>query len=304
MAENELDFVLYCMAATPFHDDESLDEDGLRALIRRLVAAGNALCMTSPGAGEGHLLTLAEHRRVYEIAVAEAAGRVPVAANIPPAFTAPEVLSVAHEALAAGVDQIQFYQFLPPLGMVPSEGEQEAYWHEVLGAVDHPVAISFNPQVGYQASTEFIVRLCKRYDQIVEVNFPAAFLTLRDALPARIRVGGTLDLIPLGSGGIQLAESNIIPNTCRSIIDAYREGDLDKLRESYQLFQRFRNAVYQWHPATSRWVKMAFRVLGLGNGVQRKPYLLPDEADQRRMAEAFERLQIVEREGRLAAAIG
>jgi 4-hydroxy-tetrahydrodipicolinate synthase len=284
------------MAATPFREVGSLDEEGLRALLRRLVAAENALYMGSPGAGEGHLLTLAEHRRVFEIAVEEAGGKVPVGANIRPAFTAPQVLEVAREAVMAGVDIVQFYSFLPPLGMLPSEREQEEYWREVLQATDFPTAISFNPQIGYPTSTAFIVRLCMRYEQICEVNFPPNFLALRDALPSTVRINGALDLVPLGSGGIQLAENNIIPNLCRSIIDGYREGDLRKLREASQSFQRFRDTVRQWHPATSRWVKMAFKVLGLGNGVQRKPYLLPGEDDQRRMAEAFERLRIMELE--------
>jgi hypothetical protein len=59
---------------------------------------------------------------------------------------------------------------------------------------------------------------------------------------------------------------------------------------------RFQNIVNQWAPSTARWVKMAMKVVGIGNGVIRKPYLLPGEDDQRRMAEAFSNLRIMELE--------
>ena len=46
--------IMFCMAATPFTEDGSLDEAGLRAHLRRLVAAGNGIYL-----GSGLVITAA-----------------------------------------------------------------------------------------------------------------------------------------------------------------------------------------------------------------------------------------------------
>ena len=69
----------------------------------------------------------------------------------------------------------------------------------------------------------------------------------------------------------------------------------------YITFQRFYNIVSEWAPSTARWVKMAMKVLGTGNGVLRPPYLLPPESDQQRMAEAFAAMRLMEIEAEVAA---
>ena len=72
---------MFCMSATPFKEDGSLDEEGLRVHLRRLVAAGNGVYLGSGGAGEGHVLTVPELRRIYDIGVEECKGKVPTYAN-------------------------------------------------------------------------------------------------------------------------------------------------------------------------------------------------------------------------------
>ncbi len=42
---------------------------------------------------------------------------------------------------------------------------------------------------------------------------------------------------------------------------------------------------------------MALKVLGLGNGVLRPPYVLPSEDDQRRMDASFRAMHLAELEG-------
>jgi 4-hydroxy-tetrahydrodipicolinate synthase len=68
---------------TPFRDDDTIDEDALRAETRYMVDVakvhGLAVCGST---GEGHTLTTIETRRITEIVVREVKGRVPVIAGI------------------------------------------------------------------------------------------------------------------------------------------------------------------------------------------------------------------------------
>ncbi len=296
---------MFCMSATPFHEDGSLDEEGLRQHLRRLVAARNGIYLGSGGAGEGHVLTPKELRRVYDIGVEEAKGRVPLYANPRESRSAAAMYEVATEAVAAGVDVVQLYQLDGGHGMIPNQREQEAYWEELLQAIDHPVAISIHLYAGYMATAPYLKQLCSRYEQICAINVMGPpngyFMELRDALPESVElytgVANLVHVATLGAAGALLAENNIIPNVCQRIADGYAEGDLAKISEATKTVTRFYNVVGQWAPSTARWVKMAMKVLGLGNGALRPPYLLPPEEDQRKMAEAFERLRIRQLEG-------
>ncbi|HBY46898.1 MAG TPA: hypothetical protein DEG70_11730, partial [Chloroflexi bacterium] len=69
---------VYTILTTPFLNDGSLDEISLARLIEVSIGAG-ADGLTALGvAGEAHKLTDSERRRVVELVVETAAGRVPV----------------------------------------------------------------------------------------------------------------------------------------------------------------------------------------------------------------------------------
>jgi len=66
---------------TPFQNDFSLDEAALRRLVGRQVAAGVHFLVPCGTTGESPTLTEAERRRVVEVTLEEAHGKVPVVAG-------------------------------------------------------------------------------------------------------------------------------------------------------------------------------------------------------------------------------
>ncbi|WP_328881727.1 5-dehydro-4-deoxyglucarate dehydratase [Streptomyces sp. NBC_00299] len=77
MAQGVLSFPL-----TSFHEDGSLDPDGLRAHVAAQVATGPGAVFPACGTGEFFSLDEDEYRQVVSIAVEEAGGRVPVVAGV------------------------------------------------------------------------------------------------------------------------------------------------------------------------------------------------------------------------------
>ncbi|MFH2094262.1 MAG: dihydrodipicolinate synthase family protein, partial [Bacteroidota bacterium] len=68
----------YTLLITPFRDDLSLDEEGLALLVQKQVEAGVHGIAPLGVTGENTLLDLAEIKKVVEIIVKEAKGRVKV----------------------------------------------------------------------------------------------------------------------------------------------------------------------------------------------------------------------------------
>src|SRR6516225_5941648 len=81
---------------TPFRADESLDEAGLRRLVRRQIDAGINFLVPCGTTGESPTLSRAEHLRVVEITVEEAKGRVPVLGGAG-GYNTHEVIELARE---------------------------------------------------------------------------------------------------------------------------------------------------------------------------------------------------------------
>ncbi len=299
--------IIFCMAATPFTEDDRLDEAGLRLHLQRLVDARAGIYLGSGGAGEGHALSPAELRRVYEIGVEICRGRVPTYANPPEPRTAAAMLESCKLAVRAGVDVVQLYPVDGGHAMRPTYAEQERYYRDLLDEIDHPIALSVHVYSGYVPPIPLLKLLCEEYRQIVAINVMGTpfsyFVELKDAVGPRIalytRLLNLIEGLALGSSGCLAAEPNIVPRLCQSVLDHYRAGDMDRCGTAMAHVVRFAALVDRWSPSTARWVKMAMKVLDLpaGNGKLRKPYLLPPPAELEEMAAGFRRLKVRELEG-------
>lgn len=106
---------LYTALVLPLKDDLKIDEPGLRALVRHYVNHRYAEVgglIANPEAGEVFYLTREEKRRVLEIVMEEAGGKLPILAGTY-AWTTEETLDVVRDAKAMGVDGIFV---VPPAG--------------------------------------------------------------------------------------------------------------------------------------------------------------------------------------------
>src|SRR4051812_10122756 len=91
---------------TPFRPDGSLDEPALRALVAWQVESGIDFLVPCGTTGETPALSADEARRVVEITVEVAAGRVPIVAGATSNATADAVQKAKAVAAIRGVDAI------------------------------------------------------------------------------------------------------------------------------------------------------------------------------------------------------
>lgn len=282
--------MMFCMMATAMNAQEELDEQGIRAQLRRMIEAGVGVYVGSGGSGEGSSLKVEELDRLYRICVDEGKGKVPIYCNPREAMTERDMFEVASVAAKAGVDVVQLYQLQSFHANTPNVYEQEAYYRYILDRLQHPVALSIHNASGYLAPVDLTIKLCNDYKQIVTVNLHGPTLPylsrLKDNVRPDIRIymGNTVLLasLPIGGWGAQAAEPNYAPKLCQSIIDYYLAGDMEKAGQQYRLMLRMSEALavpapYGVPSSPSRTVKTGLKALGLPGGPARRPYMIPPD---------------------------
>ncbi len=218
---------------TPFNADETINEEALRQLARFLIAGGVHGLFAVGSQGEFWALDLAEKRRVIEIVVQEAAGKVPVYAGTG-ATTTREAVRTTQMAAAAGVD---FVSVITPFFVSPSADELYDYYAAVAKCSKAPVILYNNPaKTGVNISAELAARLA-RVDNIAGVKDSSGDMTLtgeylRRCGPNFVVLAGRdtmiySSLVSGGKGSIA-ATANVAPGLTVEIYDAVMAGDLPR----------------------------------------------------------------------------
>jgi 4-hydroxy-tetrahydrodipicolinate synthase len=266
---------------TPFTDDgKAIDTDALEAIVNRLVAAGVGGLVPGGSTGEFTTLTHAERRRLVEVTVEAAAGRVPVVAGTG-ALTTEETVELSRHAERAGAAAVMV---VPPFYDALSWRELVAHYAAVAEAIEIPIMF-------YNLPGATGVRLTAA--QLRELGERARVTCLKDtggdavAATELIQTGGptllngwdTLTFAALAAGvrAVVWGTASIVPEQCvelhRLLID---DIDLPAARELWaRLWPLCRFLEAQSYSAA---VKAGCRLAGDRTGPVRPPLLPLDEA--------------------------
>jgi 4-hydroxy-tetrahydrodipicolinate synthase len=142
---------------TPMRDGR-IDEEAFARLVERQIVEGIHGLVPVGTTGESATLTDDEHRRVVEITVQTAAGRVPVFAGAGSSATARSI-ELGHSARAAGADALLVAA--PPYNRPNQEGLY-AHFAAVAEAVDLPLILYNVPsRTSCDIATETVIRLAR-----------------------------------------------------------------------------------------------------------------------------------------------
>ena len=294
----------FVISITPFDGQGRLDEDGLRAHLRRMAAAGIGVYVGGGGSGEGFTLDDGEARRVLKIGVEELQGRVAVRAMGVEPRMARQMVDFASMAADVGVDATQIYSLDQGHGHRPTTEEIETYFTDILSRVSLPVALSTHQSVGYAIPVDMIADLVGRYDQIIGVNCSHADLSyltaIIDAVGDRVdvHVGGpiqTLTALAIGAQGFLTSEANLAPTLCMSVLQRHAAGDASGMMEAFGKLVRLSQVLYT--AGGIRATKAVLNDLGLPGGYPRKPQLPIPKETLHRVRAVVDDLGLAEVEG-------
>jgi len=213
---------------SPFRDD-ALDEDAFGALVRWQIACGSHGLAPAGTTGEAPALSAAEHRRVIEICVAEANGKIPVIAGCGANITT-KACVLAETAKAAGADAVLV---AAPYYNKPSQEGIYAHY-AALAQIGIPVILYNIPgRSVIDISVDTMARLAK-LEMIAGLKDATA--DLGRVADQRAQCGANFvqlsgdDLSALGfaahgGAGCISVTANVAPALCAQMQDALARGD-------------------------------------------------------------------------------
>jgi 4-hydroxy-tetrahydrodipicolinate synthase len=221
---------VFTALVTPFRGG-AIDEAALRALVEEQVAAGVDGLVPCGSTGEAATLSHDEHRRVVELVVAAAAGRVRVIAGTGSNATQEAIELTAH-AKHAGADGALL---ISPYYNKPTQDGVVRHYEAVARATRFPLlAYNIPGRTGSNLLPETIARLaeiehlagvkesCGDLHQIAQLlaRVPSEFAVLSGDDWA------TLPLLALGGAGVISTASNLVPRETKEMVRAFFAGDL------------------------------------------------------------------------------
>ncbi len=258
---------------TPFKDGK-FDESTFRSFINWQIEEGTNGLVPCGTTGESPTLSHAEHQKVTEACIEEAAGRVPVIAGAGSNSTE-EAISLAKHAKAAGADAVLV---VTPYYNKPTQAGLFDHYKAINDSAKVPIIIYNIPGRSIIDMTVKTMAELAKLDYIIGVKDATAQLdrpiltTLacgKDFCQLSGEDGTALPYLAAGGHGCISVTGNVLPNLCSAMQQAW----IDKRIEEAMLLQEKLMPVHSamFCETSPGPVKYAAELLGLCSSATRLP---------------------------------
>lgn len=259
---------------TPFTASGEIDERSLRSFVDWQIASGVHFVVPCGSTGEAATMTVAEHRRVVELTVEQAAGRVPVVAGAASNDTR-KAIALSREMEATGATHLlhasPMYNKPPQRGIV-------AHFRAIADAVQTPIVVYNVPgRTGSNIEAATTLELAE-HENIVAVKEASGNLAQVGEIirhrPSRFAVLSgddplTLQIMADGGDGVISVTSNVAPRLVAQLTELCAAGDFAGGREiNHQLAELTVAAFVESNPIPA---KAALAMMGRMANVLRLP---------------------------------
>lgn len=281
---------------TPFTDRGALDEPALDRFVDFQIDGGVDFLVPCGTTGENPALTAAEHRRVVELVVRRANGRVPVLAGAGSNNT-PRAIELAEQAIDIGADGVltitPYYNKPTPDGLRRHFGMQ-AEAIERRKSSFPMIMYNVPSRTGVNMTAETTLRMAAEIPNVVGVKEASANLeqimsVIRDRADGFLVLSGddawTLPLVAAGADGLVSVASNEIPRLMSDLVSAALRGDFAAARAvHYRVLPLLTGNFMESNPIP---VKTACKLLGILDSDTVRPPLAPITKGNRERLEAI-----------------
>ena len=280
----------------PLNPDYSIDEQGFRRHIRRVVGVrGVTGIVCNAHASEVTLLSREERKKVLRIICEEVNGRVPVIAGAYGESTQ-KVIECAQDARKEGADAILI---MPPFSF--SWGATQypevvfKYFSDIDQAVDTPFVIfqyAYWTNCNYDCETLIKLTRIKNFVAIKNASndprrYEEEYRTLKAVRPEISFLNANdiqlLSYFSIGSDGTLVGYACLAPELIVRLYDAVRKGNLKEAMRINDRMYPLTKAIYShlrlnWHTR----IKEALVMMGEIKCAAARPFLPPISKDERR----------------------
>jgi 4-hydroxy-tetrahydrodipicolinate synthase len=278
---------------TPFKSDYSLDEAALERLVDFQIQEGTNFLVPCGTTGENPALTHGEHRRVVEIVVRGANGRVPVLAGAGSNST-DKAIELAELAIDLGADGVltitPYYNKPTPDGLRRHFGLQAEAIEKKRGGF--PMILYNVPgRTGVNMTAATTLQIAREIPNVIGVKEASGVMEqilaiLRDRPEDFLVLSGddawTLPLVAAGGDGIISVAANEIPRLMSDMTRAALEGDFERARSVHnRILPLMAGNFIESNPIP---VKAAMKMLGMiPNDAVRSPLAPISDANRKKL---------------------
>ena len=271
---------------TPFRNGE-VDEAKLRELVEFHIAHGTDGLIPCGTTGESPGLTHDEHRRIVEVVIEAARGRIRVVAGTGSNSTAEaiELTKHAEQAGAAGALVVN------PYYNKPTQEGLYRHFRAVAESVAIPILVyNIQSRTAVNVETDTLARLVRDVASVAGVKEASGSL---DQMSQVIAACGpdfsvlsgddniTLPLLAIGGSGVVSVIANIVPRETADLVHAALDGDWKRARDlHYRLFPLARAAFLETNPIP---IKEAMAMAGMLEPEFRLPMCRMSDANREKL---------------------
>ncbi len=282
---------------TPFTASGAVDEKAVVRLAKRQVDAGIHFLVPCGTTGESPTMSVAENRRVVELVVEAADGRVPVLAGAGGYNTRDviELVDAMHAAGASGILSVTPYYNKPT-----QEGLVQHY-QAIADSTPLPIVVyNIQGRTGINLETPTLKRLAD-IPNVVGVKEASGNITqiadVLHSLPSDFIVLAGDDIVTLptmviGGHGVISVAANEVPAEMVAMVEAAERGDFAAARAvHHRLMPLMQVNFIEGNPIP---VKAAMAAMGLLDEHYRLPICPPQPASRDRIVQALRSMHALE----------
>jgi 4-hydroxy-tetrahydrodipicolinate synthase len=271
---------------TPFRNG-AVDEAKLRELVEFHITNGTDGLIPCGTTGESPSLNHDEHRRVVEVVIEAAQGRIRVVAGTGSNSTT-EAISLTKHAERAGAAGALVVN---PYYNKPTQEGLYRHFRAVAESVAIPILVyNIQSRTAVNVETDTLARLVRDAKNVVGVKEASGSL---DQMSQVIQACGpdfsvlsgddniTLPLLAIGGSGVVSVIANILPRETADLVHAALDGDWKRARDlHYRLFPLARAAFLETNPIP---IKEAMAMAGMIEPEFRLPMCRMGDANREKL---------------------
>lgn len=277
---------------TCFDENEEFDEKRMRKVVGYLISKGvNGLYLTG-STGETFLMTPDERKRVVELVIDEAAGRVPIIVHVG-AISTKISIDLARHAHAAGADAISS---VPPFYWHFSNDSVFNYYKDITESTPLPMII-YSITLAGVLGFETICRLAS-VDGVEGIKYTGSahheIMHIKNEIGKEFSVFSGVDEMAVsgllfGSCGIIGSFYNIIPELFIDIYNAIQKGDMKTAQEKQLAANEIIMLSIKYDYFSL--MKRALSWMGIDAGYCRRPFINYNGKEEEKLKDEFRRLK-------------
>jgi len=232
---------IWPVAPTPFHDDGTIDEEGMGRVLDCLIDQGaDGICILA-NFSEQFLLSDAERERLTRLSLEHVAGRVPVIVTISH-FATRIAVERARLAKDLGADIVMM---MPPYhgALLKGNAAQTFEQFRAVGEVGIPIMIQDAPLSGVDLPVPLLVKMAREIEMVklFKIECPQAANKLRaliaeggDAIEGPFDGEEAITLLAdLDAGARGSMTSGMIVDQIKPVIELYHAGRTNAAADAY-----------------------------------------------------------------------